>query len=82
MTLQTDGTGWISFGSMAKFPPFDEESRRPRLLAELNQVPGISLPEDRIDLYPTFKIAALRNPEALRRFLAIFADAFREVRAT
>jgi len=53
-------------------PPFDAEGKRLELLGKLNDIPGVSLPEDSISKRPAIPMDALKNAEALDRFKAIF----------
>ena len=72
ITLWTYGKLDISFGYIARTPPFDNESLRRELLDRLNRVPGVSLPPDSITRLPTLPLELLASDEtweALRRVL-------------
>jgi hypothetical protein len=53
-------------------PPFDAEEKRLELLGKLNEIPGVSLPEDCISRRPAIPMEVLKNTEALERFKATF----------
>lgn len=54
-------------------PPFDDYDLRRELLARLNKLPGVSIPDDAITRRPRIELALLgRDETMLRDFIAIF----------
>ena len=79
-TLSTHGTIVINFGDMVTRPyrPFDEESKRRDLQRRLNGITGVQIPDAKLDKWPSFKISALAEPEALAEFIRIMDWTFDE----
>ena len=73
----------IPFGYMSKSsrPPFDEESKRLELLHRLNQIPGVSIPNDGIDRFPRFNISLLKDETAFKQFTDTLGWIVREIRS-
>jgi hypothetical protein len=69
----TYGSVAIQFGEMAsgKHPSFAPEEKRRELLLRLNQISGISIPDDRIDKYPGIALSALTDPDRLHGLLDV-----------
>lgn len=66
LTVWTHGVVGISFGGLTTRPPFDQTSERVELLQRLNEIPGLSLPDNVIERYPSFPLAILAaDPAAL-----------------
>lgn len=53
------GTVEVVFQHMARRPPFDEQALRLELLHRLNKIDGISLPETKVSMRPSFPITVL-----------------------
>ncbi len=71
--LYGNGSMAVQFDNLKyKFPPFEEEEWRRKLLSMLNAIPDINLPEDKIDTYPSFDLFALADPKYLAQFFAVF----------
>jgi hypothetical protein len=60
----------IGFGHMA-VPPFADEAGRRELLGRLRAIPGIDIPEDRVNRYPTVPLVQLAEGERLRQFIDV-----------
>jgi len=72
----------VRFGHiMNRNPPFASDDKRLDLLGRLNKIPGVSLPQDSIDRYPSIPLSALANPKALEQFLEVIAWTIEEVKA-
>jgi hypothetical protein len=69
------------FGALRSKPPFDDDSRRTELLRRLNQVPGINLPPDAINHYPSVSLSVLTDESALAQFLDALDWAVAEIRS-
>jgi hypothetical protein len=76
------GTGKmeVPLSRMKRYPPFDDPGRRHRLLAELNQIPGVALPGDRIDGRPSFDLALLADDSAFAHYTSLIEEAVGELR--
>jgi hypothetical protein len=68
--LWTYGPVEIEFQSMVNFPqaPFEEEGMRRELQRRLNELPDISIPDERLEKRPSFPLLALGRPGSLRSF--------------
>ncbi|GAA4570299.1 hypothetical protein GCM10023193_56430 [Planotetraspora kaengkrachanensis] len=53
----------VPFGTLKNRRPFDNPEFREELRQRLNEAPGIDIPATRLELYPTFKIAELTEPD-------------------
>jgi len=71
-TVGTDGRISIYFGSLKSTPQFADTEPRLELLRRLNELEGIALDAERIDLYPAFPISALTSDDAATAFLNVF----------
>jgi len=69
--MWTSGSIEMQFQWMRTQPAFGSESKRFELLDKLNAIPGISLPPDRINRRPSFRLELLRDEAVLDRFLAV-----------
>ncbi|MFI6505660.1 hypothetical protein [Nonomuraea typhae] len=63
----------ITFDHLSRRPPFDDIALRLELLLRINEIPGVSLPEDNESLSgrPAFSLGALRGPGADRLWAAL-----------
>ncbi len=61
----------ICFQYFAKRPPFDSRELRLVMLRRLNEIPGISLPEDGVDRRPSIPLATLAEEDRLERLLGV-----------
>ena len=62
--------------------PFDNETKRREMLANLNAIDGISLPPDAISRRPSIPLKVLAHGDRLRRFLEVMEWYFSEVKTT
>jgi hypothetical protein len=70
--LRTDGSVEIQLRSLMLRPPFDDVRMRREFLRQLNQIPGVSIPEDAITRRPRIRLAVLAaSPEALDCFMGV-----------
>jgi len=58
----------IKFGRMRNRQKLSEEQRL-QLLRRLNEIPGVDLPPDSVDRFPSIPLSALAKKDALERFL-------------
>lgn len=79
----TQGVGAVEiyFQWYAGKPPFSEESKRRDMLAKLNRIPGVELPEDSITRRPNISLQTLASEESLHQFLKVMEWYLAEVRA-
>jgi hypothetical protein len=69
IALWTNGKAEIKFGYLISRPPFDDEGLRREFLRRLNEIPGVSIPEDKVALFPSIRLADLAaSTEALDSF--------------
>jgi hypothetical protein len=67
----TNGRVEIQFRSLMLRPPFDDVGLRREFVRRLNEIPGVSIPEDAITHRPRFPLSVLAaDPEALEAFKA------------
>ena len=76
----TDGSVAVHFQWMLPFQPFDQLEKRKELQARLNVLPGVNLPDDRLEKRPTFQIAVLTDGDAMAKCLETAEWAFDEAR--
>ncbi|MCR6637855.1 MAG: hypothetical protein NVV82_02355 [Sporocytophaga sp.] len=70
--IWTDGAVEIYFQHMKNRPIFGSEEKRLELLAKLNTIKGVSIPQDRISARPSFSIALLTDKNEMKKFTDIF----------
>jgi len=71
----------IPFGWMIRQPPFDEASKRLDLLHRLNQIHGVSIPDDKIDRFPNFNLSLLIDESEFGQFIKILELIVTEIRS-
>lgn len=76
----TYGRVEIQFQSMKTRPPFDDEAKRIELKHRLNQIPGVSLPDDIITRRPTIFLSTLRENSSFDKFIEAFDWALQEIK--
>lgn len=62
------------------WPPFDQIAKRQELRERLERIPGVSIPEGRLDKYPTFPTSALADHQSLSLFIEAMDWVFAQVR--
>lgn len=72
MSVWTYGRAEVQFEMMRTRPPFDDEAKRLALAHKLNEVPGITIPNDAITRRPSIPLSVLQPPTATEQFLAAF----------
>ncbi len=70
LALWTTGSVEIGFSDMAEGPAFDDVELRREFLHRLNEIEGVSIPEDKIDGAPTIDLDLFASDEALGSFKA------------
>jgi hypothetical protein len=79
--IKTSGKVDISFQYMTR-RPFDDFPQRRELLRRLNEIPGVSIPEDAITRRPHIPLSLFAaDPEALEAFKRVFDWFFETVRS-
>lgn len=71
VSVWTYGRVEVQFELMKTRPQFAEESKRRELLARLNAIPGVTLPDDAITRRPSIQLATLARQEVLDQFLGV-----------
>lgn len=67
--LWTSGSAEIKFGYLITRPPFDDVELRREFLRRLNEIAGVSIPEDAITRFPSIRLDILAaSTEALDSF--------------
>lgn len=82
ISVWTDGLFVVRFAALKKQPPFDDEGRRRELLARLNALPCVDLPEAVLDRYPSLPLALLEEPGARAGLLETLDWCVRTVRSS
>jgi hypothetical protein len=78
--VYTDASTTILFAYLREKPPFDDESLRLELLRRVNELPGVSIPEDKATRRPWFYLSLLTDGAALEQFLGILDWVVEEIR--
>lgn len=66
--IYTNGAHALELPMARMPPPFDDRGMRVALAERLTAIPGIDIPEERLDKFPTSPISALRDPANLSLF--------------
>lgn len=86
LSLRTDGGVTIELRALSLRPPFDDEELRREFVRRLNEVGGVSISDDAISRFPSFRLAVLAaSPAALdsfKRALDWFCETVRTSPAT
>lgn len=61
--------------------PFSDEGRRMELLRNLNQIPGVAIPESAVSRRPNVLLTVLAHEDNTKRFLSVFEWFLNEIRA-
>jgi hypothetical protein len=62
---------YVNFDKMKKQPPFDDEHKRLELLRRLNDIPGVTIPRDAIEKWPSITLTTFNDEAALAQFLEV-----------
>lgn len=68
--IYTYGRVEIQFKSLKARPPFTDVSLLGELLRKLNEIPGVSIGEERLGMRPSIALATLGVDDHMKRFLA------------
>ncbi|HEV3162722.1 MAG TPA: hypothetical protein VGZ22_01680 [Isosphaeraceae bacterium] len=70
MYVWTYGKVEIQFQYMKSMPmpPFDDRSKREMLRTKLNEIPGVEISQDKVDVRPNFALSVLTDDAASKRF--------------
>lgn len=71
LAVYTYGRVELSFQNLKKNEPFSDDALRVELLRRLNNIPGITLPEDAITRRPSIPLTVLAQGDALAKFLTV-----------
>lgn len=81
VSLWTNGTFSVQFGYMKTRPPFTNEKLRAEFARKLSALPGISIPRDSINRFPSAALITLRDPEVRRGFIETLDWALEQIRS-
>ncbi len=82
ISVWTYGRAQTQFGAMKSRPPFDDEGRRMELLRRLNEIPGVALPDESVNLYPGILLSTFQDEGALKQLLSVLDWIVAEVRSS
>ncbi len=71
----------IQFQWIKTKPLYEARSKRMKLLQNLNQIPGVNLPEKRIDKRPSISYSVLKDESSFKQFLKIWENYIDEIRS-
>jgi hypothetical protein len=69
VALWTYGSAELQFQALQHRPPFDQLDLRKEFQRRLNAIPGVNIPDDRLNKRPAIPFAALRPEPVLQQFL-------------
>ncbi len=72
----------IEFGYLKKEPPFDDEMKRIEFLRQLNEIPGIALPDSAIQRYAHVPVSPFHNEAGRSQFLRAIDWAVKGIQST
>jgi hypothetical protein len=70
MVLSTQGKAWISFRDCMK-PPFEAEEMRREWQRRLNELPDISIPDEKLAKYAVIPLPSIAEAARLNKFLEV-----------
>ncbi len=73
---------YIQFGDIRLKPPFSNELKRLEVLRRLNEIPGVTIPDETIAKYPSIPLSLLNNEAALNQLLETLDWFVQEVEAS
>jgi len=79
--VYSSGAVLVYFQWYATKPPFSDDRRRIEILHRLNEIPGVSIPENALNRRPSIPLAVLARDGNMEKFLAVFDWYLDEVRA-
>jgi hypothetical protein len=77
-----DGSVEIYFQWYKNKPPFSDEHKRLELLEKLNQIKGVNIPKEKINVRPSFSIGLLADKEEYQKFIDTFKWFLHEIKET
>jgi hypothetical protein len=80
LAIWASGTVELKFGDLKARPITDDSSLRAALLDRLNEIPGVSLPADAADRYPSVHLAVFMDDDAIAAFKGTWEWAIAQVR--
>ena len=80
-SVWTSGGVEMQFQHMVSRPPFSDPSHRLAIVHRLNQIDGVTIPEEAIHRRPSMSLSVLSDPAALKQFLDTFDWFLEQVRA-
>ena len=80
IAMWTYGRIEIQFQTMKTKAPFADELLRRELLRQLNEIPGVILPEDSISRRPNIPLSVFADQSALQQLLGVLEWALAEMK--
>ncbi len=80
--VYTNGAVELYFSWYRRKPPFDDDSMRLQLLRKLNEVEGVSVPEDALNRRPSIPLPTLAVSASLEKFLSVMDWMLKQIQAT
>jgi len=78
--FQTDGLIYVQFDRLKEFPYYSDINKRKELMELLNQIPGIRIKEENIEVWQSFAISVLKEEKNMSKFLDIFSNAIKNLK--
>jgi hypothetical protein len=72
----------INFADLKSKPPFEDESKRMKLLYRLNDIHGINIPENKIEGYPSIYLYLFKDKVLFSAFLDTIDWVIREIKSS
>jgi hypothetical protein len=80
LAMWTNGTVAIQFGYMKNRPVFDDPALRIELAKKLSEIPGVNIPVEATERFPSVRLETLQESEVRRRFLEVMKWALDTIR--
>ncbi|MBC7076469.1 MAG: hypothetical protein H5T98_10510 [Syntrophomonadaceae bacterium] len=79
-SVWTHGYLLVHFQLIAKQPPFEDEEKRRELQRRLTSIPGVSIPDESLNKYPSIQLSLLLNEDSFSTFVNAFDWYLEEIR--
>ena len=71
-SMWTNGKVGLELGTLKERAPFEPLAKRLELLRRINEIPGVVVPEEKVNVWPSIALALLVPGEALAQFTAVY----------
>lgn len=82
LCVYTSGLVDVQFGYLVYSEPFSALTKRQELQRQLNLIPGIAIPDDRVEGFPSIELRTLADVQTRNAFLAVLEWVIDEIQAT